>query len=146
MAGSDTRVGEWRRRHESAARSCETTKALERLRVREFRVPRLRISATGLKQTAEPSSLRARCLYSSTVIVSDQCRLSIIFLASVSMGNAAAALKLGASEAVTLRQPCQCSGCDNTTNKCVYTEHQWCGFDQAGLCYNGSCPASSQCL
>jgi hypothetical protein len=73
-------------------------------------------------------------------------KLAIIFLASVSLGNAAAALKLGASEAVALRSPCQCSGCNFVTNKCEYSEHHWCGFDQFGLCYNGGCSPAQQCL
>jgi hypothetical protein len=72
-------------------------------------------------------------------------KLGIIFLASVSLGSAAAALQLGASEAVALRSPCQCSGCDQN-NQCNYSEHHFCGFDQAGLCYTRSCGAAQQCL
>ena len=73
-------------------------------------------------------------------------KLAIIFFASVSLGNAAAALQLGASEAVAVRSVCECSSCDVSINRCVYTEHYRCGFDQQGLCYSIPCLAAQQCL
>jgi hypothetical protein len=72
-------------------------------------------------------------------------KLGIVFLASVSLGSAAAALELGASEAVAVRSVCQCSFCDAVYG-CFFAEHYFCGYTSEGICYSRSCSPAQQCL
>lgn len=73
-------------------------------------------------------------------------KLAIIFFASVSLGNAAAALQLGASEAVAVRSMFPSSHCDLNVNNCFYAPHYSCDFDQQGQCHTIPCNAAQQCL
>lgn len=73
-------------------------------------------------------------------------RLAIIFFASVALGNAAAALQLGASEAVAAVQPpCPCSFCDHLYG-CFYAVGYTCGLLPEGGCYSYACKPNQNCF